>query len=249
MTRSPIYLYDLFIPLSHSIVIHSDNGYIHLYTVVLFAHCGVVVGVVVHIHFRVVIIVITSLHPLVDRRLTGGGGSALVFGEILGHVNGANRVGLVHDKQTLHLGCGNQLVVGLESLDELVAQLLLAGEEPHEHLLGLVLGGIVNTLLEVNSSRSNESRIQTLGMVGGHEDDSFFRRSHTVQGVQKTREGDSGMVALIGTLLSLIEGRIYIFQKKERSLRHMVHQVIKTVVGKSGLGKIENTNVVIQFSS
>ena len=63
--------------------------------------------------------------------------------------------------------------------------------EPGEHGLELVLGAMTNELDIINTTRSDQSRVQSLNIVGGHEHYPPLGGGHAIYCIEQTTEGES----------------------------------------------------------
>ena len=96
-----------------------------------------------------------------------------------------NRLILVEHQIALYLGRTSLDIrchqLGCECLRRSRVRLRIKLEE---HVLCLVLGGVANVLLEVDTPWANQGGIETVKIVCGHEDYATIGFGYTVEGVQ-----------------------------------------------------------------
>ena len=129
---------------------------------------------------------------------------------------------------------------------------VLVGEELGEHVQELVVAAVVDLLDEIHPARSDQSRVEPVEIVRGHEDDPTLGGRDAIDRVQEAAEGEP-VGALIGRLrlrteLPADEGGIDVLQEDDGVLRGVRQAVGQPVVAHRAVAQVEHADAVLQLT-
>lgn len=104
---------------------------------------------------------------------------------------------LVEDKMPLN-GSGTDFCRERRNdlIGEFISEMWVFGVKVEEQFAGLVqVTAPTNVLIVIDATWSYERRIESFAMICSHEDDSFFCRSDTIEGIQKATKGQFAAAA------------------------------------------------------
>lgn len=119
------------------------------------------------------------------------------------------------------------------------------GIKQQEHLPELFVCGQRELDVQIDAPRPNQSTVQSVHVVCGHDKDLAIGITHSVQSIEESTESERAIVILFGPIF--VEQSIDIFQHNQRVCGRRLNAAFEALIGHLGVRWLDECQIPIIF--